>query len=41
MKKHPLEKHACDFKNETECDEELDEEGLSMGELDRDKFDDE
>jgi len=33
------EKHACDFKNEEECEEEVEEDGLTIGEVEVDHFD--
>jgi len=33
-----FKEHACDFKNEAECEEELDEEGLDLGKQEREYF---
>ncbi len=38
--KDKFNEHACLFKNESECEEELEEEGLDMEELEREHFDD-
>ena len=35
-----FEEHACEFKNEAECEEELNEAGLSLGEVAEGHFDD-
>ena len=37
MKKSEYEKHACEFKNESEAEEELEEEGETLDEVE-DKF---
>lgn len=37
-KKDKFEEHACNLKNEEECEEELDEEGLEEGEVEREHF---
>lgn len=37
--KDKFEENACEFKNEAECEEELEEEGLSMEEEDKEHFD--
>ena len=37
-KKDEFEKHACDFKNEEACEEELEEEGLDEGEVEKEHF---
>lgn len=39
MKK--FEEFGCQFKNESECEEELEDEGLNMGDVDKDFFGDE
>ena len=33
-----FKKHACDFKNEAECQEELEEEGTTLGKAEREHF---
>jgi hypothetical protein len=33
-----FEDHSCDFKNESECEEELEEKSVSMEEAEADKF---
>lgn len=35
----PYKKHGCEFKNEAECEEELDEAGISMQEAETKHFD--
>ncbi|MBU3912983.1 MAG: hypothetical protein KKB21_05395 [Nanoarchaeota archaeon] len=37
-KKDKFEEFACDFKNEEECREEIDAEGLSKDEVEREHF---
>jgi hypothetical protein len=32
-------KFACDLKNEAECEEELEEEGLELGNIEKEYFD--
>jgi hypothetical protein len=39
MKKR-FEEFGCGFKNESECDEELEEEGTKLSEVDADYFED-
>lgn len=39
--KDKFKQHACDLKNEAECEEELEEEGMSLEEADREHFDEE
>ena len=34
------EENACEFKNETECEEDLDEEGLEVEDAESEHFDD-
>ncbi len=41
MKKNKFEKHACDIKNEAECEEELDEEDANFREEESDFYEDE
>jgi hypothetical protein len=36
--KDKFEKHACEFKNEAECEEELDEEGTNMEKVEIEHF---
>jgi hypothetical protein len=38
MKKDKYEEYACEFKNEAECEEELDGEGLDMNEVEKEHF---
>ncbi len=38
-RKDKFEENACEFKNETACEEELDEEGLSENEVEKEHFD--
>jgi hypothetical protein len=38
--KDNYEKHGCEFKNEAECEEELEEEGLSREKTDEEHFQD-
>jgi len=38
MKKKEFEKHACEFKNEAECEEELEEEGENIEKVDEEYF---
>jgi hypothetical protein len=38
--KRRFEEFACEFKNESECDEELDDEGAKLSEVDADYFED-
>ncbi len=33
-----FEKHNCDMRNEAECEEELNEEGLSLDEVEEEHF---
>ena len=37
--KDKFREFGCDFKNESECEEELDSEGLSLEEVDHTHFD--
>ncbi len=37
-KKKSFEVHSCSFKNEEECQEELDEEGILMDEAEEEMF---
>lgn len=39
--KTKFEEHDCEFKNSSECEEELDQEGVSFFELERDHYGDE
>lgn len=42
MKKgRAYKRFGCDLKNESECEEELEEEGLSLEEVEEDYFEDE
>ncbi len=41
MKKNKFEKHACEVKNEAECEEELDEEDANLKEEEKDFYEDE
>ena len=36
--KDKFKEHACDFKNESECEEELDEDNLNLGDVERKHF---
>ncbi len=36
--KKDFEKHACQFKNETECEEEVEEEGLELNEVEEEYY---
>ena len=38
MMKDKFEKHGCEFKNESDCEEEFDEEGLELREVEKEKF---
>lgn len=38
-KKDKFDKHACEFKNEDKCEEELEEEGESLEEVDKEHYD--
>ncbi len=38
MKKKEFVKYACEFKNEAECEEELEEEGESIEKVDEEYF---
>jgi hypothetical protein len=38
-KKDKFEEHACEFKNEEECEEELQEDELNLEEEDKKHFD--
>lgn len=38
MKKDKFEEHACDLKNEEECEEELEEAGLNESEVEAEHF---
>ncbi len=33
-----FDEHSCDFKNESECEEELEEESIEMEEAEKEKF---
>lgn len=33
-----FKEHACDFKNESECEEELEEDGISFSEAESEHF---
>jgi len=37
--KDKFKEHGCDFKNEAECEEELEEEGGDYEEVDKNHFD--
>lgn len=37
-KKDPYEEHACEYLNESECKEELEEDGLDSDEVEREHF---
>lgn len=37
--KDKFEEHACEFKSEDECEEELEEDGLDLEEADKEHFD--
>ena len=37
--KDKFEEHACEFKNEQACEEELDEEEIAIEDVDREHFD--
>lgn len=39
--KDKFKEHACEFKNEAECEEELDEERLDKKEVEKEHFEDE
>jgi|TARA_B100001971_G_C18128018_1_gene503190 hypothetical protein len=39
--KDKFKEFGCDFKNESECEEELDSEGLDLEKVEKDHFDDE
>jgi hypothetical protein len=36
--KDRFEKYACEFKNESSCEEELDEAGIELWDLEKDHF---
>jgi hypothetical protein len=36
--KDKFKEHACEFKNEAECEEELDEEGLNLQDVEKEHF---
>ncbi len=38
MKKGKFEKHSCDIKNEAECEEELEDEDVSMEDAEEEEF---
>ncbi len=38
MKKSKFEEHSCTFKNESECEEELDDEGIDLDEAEEEFF---
>jgi hypothetical protein len=38
--KDKFEEHACSFKNETECEEEFDDDGLDIDDAERLHYDD-
>ncbi len=33
-----FDEHSCDFKNESECEEELEEKSIEMEEAEKEKF---
>ncbi len=39
--KTEFEKHACEFKNEAKCEEELEEGGISLDESEKEYYEDE
>ena len=41
MAKTKFKEHACEFKNEAECEEELEDEGLSVDEVEKEHFEEE
>lgn len=36
--KNKFEKHLCDFKNESACEEELEEDGINLEQAEEEKF---
>jgi hypothetical protein len=38
VEKKSFEKHSCDLKNEEECEEELETEGVAMEDAEEDMF---
>ena len=40
-KKDKYDKHACEFKNETECEEDLEEDGLDVDSAETEHFEEE
>jgi len=38
--KDKFEEHACEFKNEADCEEELEEEGFGLSEAEKEHFED-
>ena len=38
--KNKFREHACEFKNESECEEELDEDGVNVSEAEKTHFED-
>ena len=36
--KDKFKEHACEFKNEADCEEELDDEGLEFGKIEENRF---
>ncbi len=38
MKKKKFKEHGCEFKNEAECEEELEEDGLNFKEVEEEYF---
>lgn len=41
MAKNKFKEHGCEFKNETECEEELGDDDLDFNEAERDFYEDE
>jgi len=39
MAKDKYKEHGCEFKNEAECEEELEEEGRTLEDVDKEHFD--
>jgi len=40
MKKKKFEQHACEFRNEAECEEDLEETGSNLDEAEEEFFED-
>lgn len=38
--KDKFEEHACEFKNEAECEEDLDEDEVDLNEVEKEHYDD-